>query len=219
MARISWLFVGCIAALAVSGAGAAPAGGRPTPELKASAQERAVEHFNQGIGHRDQAWGYEEQAEKSTGEKERKKKGDQARREYEKAQAEQRQAIALDPAMFEAHSSLGYVQRKLGLFADALKSYDRALELNADYMQAVEYRAEAHLGLNRIGEAQKAYEILFRRDPERAALLLLAFEIWVAQAPKGIAASEMDNVQSWIAAKEAIAREMGGTTGERQKEW
>jgi tetratricopeptide (TPR) repeat protein len=219
MERMVWVYVGCVLSFFAAETMAAPADGRPAPVQKSSDQDRAIEHFNMGIGHRDKAWSYEEQAEASTVEKEREQFGDKARREYEKALSEQLQAITLDPAMFEAYSSCGYAQRKLGHFAEALKSYDRALELNADYMEAVEYRAEAYLELNRIGGAQDAYALLFRRDPERAELLLLAFDIWLARPPTGIKAIEIEQVRSWIVAKEETAREMGGTTGEGQKEW
>lgn len=213
------LCAGCLLSVAPAELEAAPSEEQPASPPKASPQRRAIEHYNKGIEHRDQAWSYAEQAEKSTVEKEREAYRDKARKEYEKALVEQRQAVALDPALFEAYSSMGYAQRKLGYFAEALKSYDRALELNADYMEAVEYRAEAYLGLNRVGEAQRAYELLFRRDPERAELLLLAFEIWVAQSPKGVAADEVAKVQRWIDGKAAVARELKGTTGAGQKEW
>lgn len=217
--RIAWIFAVCMLGIVAAKAEAAPSGSRPAPEQKASPQQRAIEHYNKGIEHRDQAWDYAERAEQSTIEKEREEYRDKERKEYEKALAEQRQAIALDPQLFEAYSSMGYAQRQLGRYAAALKAYDRALELNADYMQAVEYRAEAYLALNRVGEAQQAYDLLFRRDPERAALLLLAFEIWVTQEPEGVAAGEVAKIQHWIESKEAIAREMSGATGEGQKEW
>jgi len=217
--RVLWVCSGCALSLFVAGAFAAPADSRPASAQKVSDQARAVEHFNLGIDHRDKAWGYAERAEQSAVAKERDEYRDKMRKEYEKALVEQRQAIALDPALFEAYSSMGYAQRKLGRYSEALKSYDRALALNADYMEAVEYRAEAYLQLNRFGEAQQAYELLFRRDPERAALLLLAFEIWVARGPEGVATGEVAKVQSWIAGKVAIVREMSGTTGAGQKEW
>lgn len=217
--RTVWLFAVCLLGMIAAKVEAAPSESRPAPEQKASPQLRAIEHYNKGIGHRDQAWDYAERAEQSTIAKEREEFSDKVRKEYEKALVEQRQAVALDPQLFEAYSSMGYAQRQLGRYADALKSYDRALEINADYMQAVEYRAEAYLALHRVGEAQQAYDLLFRRDPDRAALLLLAFEIWVAQGPQGVAADEVAKVQSWIESKAAIVREMSGATGEGQKEW
>ena len=217
--RIIALCVGCILSIAAADVGAAPSESRPTSEQKASPQQRAIEHYNKGIEHRDLAWDYAERAEQSAIAKEREEYRDKVRKEYEKALVEQRQAVALDPQLFEAYSSMGYAQRKLGRYIDALKSYDLALEINAGYMQAVEYRAEAYLALNRVGAAQQAYDLLFRRDPERAALLLLAFEIWVAQGPEGMTAGEVAKVQSWIESKAAIVREMSGATGESQKEW
>ena len=58
-----------------------------------------------------------------------------------------------DAHFHEAFSSLGYARRKLGMYEGALSAYDTALSLVPNYAEAVEYRAEAYLALNRIPEA------------------------------------------------------------------
>jgi tetratricopeptide (TPR) repeat protein len=42
--------------------------------------------------------------------------------------------------------------------------YSKALELNPAYPEAIEYRGEAYLGLNKINEAKEAYMALFRES-------------------------------------------------------
>ena len=51
---------------------------------------------------------------------------------------------------------------------------DRALELAPDYGEAIEYRAEAYLGLDRIDDAKKAYMQLFNLDRALADELMEA---------------------------------------------
>jgi cytochrome c-type biogenesis protein CcmH/NrfG len=62
--------------------------------------------------------------------------------------------VRLNPRLHEAFSSLGYAYRKTGDFDQALQAYERALVLAPGYAAAIEYQAEAHLGLNRTTETQ-----------------------------------------------------------------
>jgi tetratricopeptide (TPR) repeat protein len=48
----------------------------------------------------------------------------------------------------------------------SLTAYDRALSLAPEYAKAIEYRAAAYRGLNRVADAQRAYEWLFLHDPD-----------------------------------------------------
>ena len=116
-------------------------------------------------------------------------------------------------------SSLGYAYRKVGEYAQALKAYDRALVLDPNYTEAIEYRAEAYLGLGRLDEAKAAYEKLFLRDPERAAQLLVACVKWAAAPAEGVDGEALTAFKGWLAAKEETAREMSGVSGEGQQEW
>jgi tetratricopeptide (TPR) repeat protein len=193
---------------------AAPGTPRPTPAVP-SPEQQAAEHYNQGLEHQKKAWDHEKKAAAA---KEPQKELDQARVAYEKAIAAQREATHLNPRFHEAFSSLGYALRKTGDYQGALKAYDAALGLKPDYAEAVEYRAEAHLGLNRVEEAQKAYEWLFLRDPRKAEALLLAFKDWVGRAA-GVEAAVVGAVQAWVAQKEEAAREMSGTKETGKKEW
>ena len=103
--------------------------------------------------------------------------------------------------MHEAHGSLGYALRKLGDYEGALAAYDRALELDPDYAEALEYRAEAYLGLGRIQLAKAAWERLTALDRGRADELLAAMRSWIAhqRAGGGVDARAVDELEGWVA--------------------
>src|SRR5580692_12055394 len=80
---------------------------------------------------------------------------------YASARAKLQALIARSPQFAAAWNSLGYTQRKLGSYDDALASYGKALELRPGYAEALEYRGEAFLRLNRLHDAKQAYLDLF----------------------------------------------------------
>ncbi len=193
---------------------AAPSTSSPTPvPAGPSKQQQSLGHFQKGLEHRDKAWEYEEKAAKASNDKDREKNLAKAQKEYQQAVKEQIQATFKDPKLYQAYSSLGYASRKLGQYDAALTAYDKALAIEPNYTEAIEYRGEAYLGLNRVAEAQEAYELLFKRDPERAAQLLRAFSAWIAER------EGYDPVRAWIEQKQQIAQEMGGAKGDKPGDW
>ena len=52
---------------------------------------------------------------------------------------------------------MGFAYRKTGDYAKALEMYDKALALQPGFPDAIEYRGEAYLALNRIDDAKQAY--------------------------------------------------------------
>lgn len=89
-------------------------------------------------------------------------------------------AIGADSRMYEAHTYVGYVLRKLDNHEEALAAYEKALDLKPDYVRAIEYQGEAFLGLNRFEDAKRNYLRLYALDAERADRLLDAMHQWVA---------------------------------------
>ncbi len=49
------------------------------------------------------------------------------------------EAVAKKPDFYQAHSDLGYAYRKSGNYEKSLAAYGRALDLNPEYPQALEY--------------------------------------------------------------------------------
>jgi lipoprotein NlpI len=81
--------------------------------------------------------------------------------------------------MYQAWNYVGFCQRHLGDYEAALTAYSDALEVNAAYAEAVEYRAEAFLGLNRIEDAKSDCMRLFRDVRPLADELMAAMHRWV----------------------------------------
>lgn len=99
-----------------------------------------------------------------------------------------------DPRMVQAYSELGFALRKLGRYQESLAAYDKALSIMPGFAPAIEYRAEAHLGLNRFAEAKEAYLLLFAGDRPRADLLFAAMQKCVAARTADAAGADPQQV-------------------------
>jgi tetratricopeptide (TPR) repeat protein len=198
----------CSAPQAFASGGGAMAGRAP--------HDIAVETYNEGLRYRDHAWDLEKQLAASQDPKEKEKLESQIRKTYQAAVRSQRYAVQKEPSMFQAHSELGYALRKSGDYQAALNAYDKALTLQPNYAEAIEYRAEAYLGLNRMSEAREAYLQLFNGgDSKNAGLLGSAMAKWLEQHradASGVTAETINEFDTWLAQRKEITRQMGGTT-------
>lgn len=125
----------------------------------------------------------------------------------ENAAADLERAVKNDPQLFQAYSELGFTYRKMGKFKESLDAYDKALSISPDYTPALEYRAEAYLGLNRIDDARKAYTDLFSGDRPKADALLIAMKSFVAARKAdaaGLDAAQLDAFAKWVDQREII---------------
>jgi tetratricopeptide (TPR) repeat protein len=190
---------------------AAGADGRP-PLPVASAQdaprERAVARFNDGVKHRERAGKAEGKAARASKPKDEARHLERARREYEQAATAFREAGDLDPTLHPAFTGLGHALRKLGDPEASVAAYDRALGIEPASTEAIEYRGEAFLQLDRVEEAQAAYMALFSADRPRAAQLLGAMRLWVETRtadPRGVDAAVVEAVGEWVALREELA--------------
>jgi tetratricopeptide (TPR) repeat protein len=125
----------------------------------------------------------------------------------ENAAADLERAVKNDPQLFQAWSELGFTYRKMGKFKESLEAYDRSLSIQPDYTPALEYRAEAYLGLNRIDDARKTYTDLFSMDRPKADALLIAMKSFVAARKAdaaGLDAAQLDTFDKWVAQREII---------------
>ena len=100
-------------------------------------------------------------------------------------------------------------------------SYNRALELAPGYVEAIEYRAEAYLGLNRLEEAKQSYIDLFRLDRDQADALMTAMRGWIEERSAGEAVSE-DTVEAfavWVEERSEIASQTAMLTEAQGRSW
>ncbi len=191
------------------------AGSPPASSAAGDPKAMAKDAYNRALKYRDKAWEYEAKAAVAEA-KERTKLENKAENEYEKAVKALKSAVGDDPAFYQAHSSLGYALRKLGDYEGSLAAYDRALEIQPSYAEAIEYRAEAYLGLNRLDEAKAAYMELFRTDRKRAAELMEAMQEWVAvrQADAaGVETSVIGEFSGWVEERAHLAEQTGDASG------
>jgi len=125
----------------------------------------------------------------------------------ENAAADLERAVKNDPQLFQAWSELGFTYRKMGKFKESLEAYDKSLSIQPDYTPALEYRAEAYLGLNRLDDARKTYTDLFSMDRPKADALLIAMKSFVAARradAAGLDAAQLDAFDKWVAQREII---------------
>jgi tetratricopeptide (TPR) repeat protein len=216
-----------ILALAHGSAGAAGGSPQPIPEAqegiaRLSPQQMAAAKYNSGLKHIEKADELRKEAMAAADPKKRATLEEKARKEYGKAIRDLRFATEKDPGLFQAHGSLGYAHRRNGDHPAALEAYDRSLALEPSYAPAIEYRAEACLGLNRLEEAKTAYMQLFNADRPRADELASAMKVWVEtrrKEPAGLSPETIEEFAKWVAQREEIAGRTGALVPRKDDRW
>ncbi|MBI4169778.1 MAG: tetratricopeptide repeat protein [Acidobacteria bacterium] len=184
--------------------------------------QQAAQRYNSGLKRLEKAAKLERDLQAVADLKKRAALGEKVRKEYEKAIEDFLFATGKDPNLYQAHGSLGYAYRKTGDYPAALKAYDRALELDASYAPAIEYRAEACLGLNRLEEVKEAYMKLFSSDRPRADELASAMKTWVEahrREPAGLSPETIEEFAKWVAQREEIAGRTGALVPTKDDRW
>lgn len=221
--------VATCAALANIATHAAPVGGGGASSLpSAPARERTPEEmarsaFNSGLRQIKKADGYADDAEEASKPEKRAKAGKKALAAYEEAAGHFQKSLEHAPANHEAWNYLGYAQRHVGRHEAALASYARALKLNPGFPEAIEYRAEAYIALNRFDEAREAYLDLFSRARPLADRLLASMKKHVTarqQAPEGVSPEALEAFAKWVEERATIAQQTASLgTGSGGQNW
>jgi len=213
--RIAAIGLGVLVALGSGAALAAGGGGAPSgggsfnmPERQMTPEEQAKQAYNQGVRAVKAADKLAKSADETTDEKKKSKALDKAKHQYENARGYFASALQRKVDMYEAWNYVGYTSRKLGEYDKALQAYDEALRLNPNYGEAIEYRGEAYLALNRIDDAKAAYLDLFAKDREQAAQLMKVMTEWVAKRqadPAGVDPAAVAAFDTWIKDRAKLA--------------
>lgn len=208
----------CAFALLAAAPGAWSNGGGPMPEIRAprelTPQEQARELFNQGLHEVKKADKAQDSAARQTDAGKKDKALRQAQESYSGALSKFQQAVDVDPSQHEAWNYLGYTNRKLGNYDVALGAYEKALSLKPGYPDALEYRGEAFLGLNRVSDAQQAYLDLFASNRALAAKLLTAMRGWLDVQRPTAAPETVSELDKWIQERATIAGQTASLTRE-----
>ena len=164
-----------------SGGGGGSTGPQQQQTMKRlTPEEKAVKSYDAGIKHRDKAAKFEQKAINETNEKKSAKLQKKIAKEYNRAIDDFEDAVGHYPRFYQAHNSLGYALRNVSRYEESLAAYNVALDINPVFDEAIEYRGEAYLGLNRLDEAKEAYMDLFQNNRGLADQLMAAMTSWIA---------------------------------------
>lgn len=200
------LSIALVMVLGLAVPGLEAAGGSSAPP-STDPVDTAAASYERGLKARDKAWELEKEMEGAAA-ADRERLASKVEKQYEKAARAFRSATEENPMMYQAFSSLGYALRKTGDYDGSLAAYDRALEISPGYVEAIEYRAEAYLGLGRLDEVKSAYLQLFREDRERADELMAAMQTWVKDRkddPGTLDPSTVQEFTSWVKERSEVA--------------
>lgn len=161
----------------------------------------AVDAYGAGYAFIERATRFDQDAAAAENERSRQEAVDGAKQAYEDALRAFEDAVRLDPRMYEAHTYIGYANRKLGRYDRALEAYASALKLKPDYVRAIEYQGETYLGLDRFADAKFNYQRLYALDGEQARKLLAAMRKWLEERdrdPRLVPAEELAAAAQWL---------------------
>jgi tetratricopeptide (TPR) repeat protein len=198
---------------AASGSSAMPRGQMQSPTP--SPEQEAIEYYNDGVSYRDKADKVEAEAATVTDAAKKAKLLEKSKSQHESSIKKYLKAVAKNPQMFQAWGSLGYAYRKSGNYPLALEAYDKALTLEKTYTPAIEYRAEAYLGLNKLDEAKSAYMTLFNADRKRADELASAMQKWVEKRqadPAGVDPAALEEFGKWVTERKQLSSQTSSLT-------
>ena len=167
-----------VPALSAPSSGGGGVGGGVSSTPQKTPEQLAHQYYRQGVKHKEKAWKQEQKALNASTDKKRQKALVRVAKEYQNAIEDLSRSLSYDINSYEAANEFGYCLRKTGDYAKALGAYNHALKLKPDFYPAIEYRAEAYLGLGYLQEAREAYLLLFREQPDLAAQLMVAMESW-----------------------------------------
>ena len=210
----------CMLAAATVPAWSDGGGSMNAPEIRSpreqTPEDKAKILYNEGVHDVKKADKYQASATQLTdaGKKERAAK--EAVEYYSSARLKFQQATQSNPSLHEAWNYVGYTNRKLGNYDAALTAYEQALTLKPGYPEALEYRGEAFLGLNRVADAQQAYLDLFASNRGLADKLLTAMRGWLdtQRASATADAATVTELDKWIQERSAIAGQTASLTRE-----
>ena len=200
-------------ALFASGAGSMPS---PPPSGQSrSPHDQAVDSYNGGERRLEKLTKMHAEMKAQTDPQKAAALQQKITKGLEAAQGDFERAVKNDPNLFQAYSELGFTLRKLGKYPQSLDAYNKALEIQPGFSPAVEYRAEAYLGLNQLDEVKKAYTELFAGDRPRADILMVSMKSWINDRrtnTNGLDAQKLDEFSKWVDQRQTIADQTSSLT-------
>jgi tetratricopeptide (TPR) repeat protein len=209
------------------GGGSMGSGAGMSSATPRSPADQAADFYNQGVREVAKAKDYESDASKAgSDDKKVAKAEEKAQKSYASALQDFERAVDKNSALFQAWNYVGFCQRHLGHYEEALAAYGKALDLKPNYGEAYEYRAEAYLGLNKLEEAKASYMQLFAGARPLADELMTSMHHWVQERQKdakGVSADDLAAFAKWVDERAAIAQQTAslwlGPANKKQVDW
>jgi tetratricopeptide (TPR) repeat protein len=210
--QFTWAAAAALLVGTASAHGGGPSGGGGGSMPSASGSQRpqdiAKAAYNAGVRSIKKAQDSDADAAKASTPQKSAKAAEKAQKFYQKAAEQFVDAVGTDPSLYQAWNYLGFAKRHLGDYEDSLGAYAKALELNPNYPDAIEYRGEAYLGLNKIGAAKEAYMSLFRDSRPLADELMVSMQRWTEARRKdaqGVPSEEIEAFAKWMNERASVA--------------
>jgi tetratricopeptide (TPR) repeat protein len=211
------------AALPASGSGSMSAPRvNPQQQQQLTPEQEAVSLYNDGISYRDKAAKLETEAAAETDAKKREKLEAKAKDKHEDSIKKFAKATEKNPNLYPAWGSLGYAYRKIGNYNASLEAYGKALEIQPNYTPAIEYRAEAYLGLNQLDQVKSVYMTLLSMDRQRADELSAAIDKWLVKRkadPAGMDPAQLDEFAKWAEQRKIAASQISSVLRPKNERW
>lgn len=171
----------------------------PAPDISTDSAMAARLNYNVGFERFENAKKLELEGASLSGAKARENEAE-VRKGLAEAREKFRAAAAAAPDMKEAWNMVGYTSRRLGDYEESLGAYDKALQLNPDYPEAIEYRAELFLLTGRLADVKTAYAALLPKSASYAGVLKQAMKDWLADksAAAKVSATDRDAFAAWV---------------------
>src|ERR1700730_7642688 len=186
------------------GGGAGPAAG----SASSTPADMAKAAYNSGVRSIKKAQESESDAAKASNPQKSAKALDKAHEYYSKALEQFIDAVSQQPNMYQAWNYIGFANRHLRSYHAKLSADGKELELDPAYPEAIEYRGEAYLGLNKIDAAKEDYMALFRESRGLADELMAAMRRWTDARrtdAQGLAPEVVEAFSKWVDERAGIA--------------
>jgi hypothetical protein len=185
----------------------------PTPpEVKPDAAAKKA--YNAGVKSLTKAREFEEMAAKAPNADKKTEALSKLNDAYGKALDQFTEALSNKGDMVEAWNNVGYIHLRLGAFNESVDDYNHTLALKPDLLEAIEHRAEAYMGVDRLEDAQAAYMDLFNHARPLADQLMVVMQKWQEDhlaAANGMRPADIASFGKWLQERDGIAKQTAST--------
>jgi tetratricopeptide (TPR) repeat protein len=187
-----------------------PGGDMPPSTASEKPDAAAKKAFKAGVKSLNRAREFQEVADKATNPDKKADALDKVNDAYGKALDQFTDALSNKGDMVEAWNNAAYVHLRLGAYNEAIDDYNHTLSIKPELFEAIEGRAEAFVGTDRLDQAKAAYMDLFNHAPVLADQLMAVMQKWLQshhEAANGMRGADIDSFGKWLQERDGIAKQ------------